>query len=561
MGQLLTGSAINSLASLIARSFSNEEFNHILIKFNSDYDISYYIAIGMSTEMTGGFYLNDINEGTTIPDSFCNLMSYMIISTPPEIQKQLIDILLSERGFEYRNGILTWEDKTRWETRYPGTPFQEGGYGQVYSVIDQPLVVKVLRKDSAANDRRRFIREIKILLELADCENVIEIVDYSIEADLPWFVMPKATMNLATYVEENGPLTEEECYRITIEVLNALKVAHDKDIIHRDLAASNILLFINDDGTYRVLVADFSLGRDFTRVMSKQLTRSDSRFLGQDAFVDPDQLNDLSTSGTHSDIYAIGSLMLYMLTNRDPRLANYQGIFSRFINRLRNKNKAARPQTVDHVIQGLNDCMDPVKQVVHYPLQTIVNNYHSRRGNVSGRFLTDDELESLTRHLTRRKELVKGTNMGGVNYTQYFSPIVEIPTTMIMEWVERTDIEVVNDFLDHYWEQTENIIMQTNWTFKNMLKICSVMRCIFWATQNNDTKVNILKYLAIINESGYSSEVKSTLEGIIKDKYEDSYLIEELGRVLGEHRDTLRKIYTNISSEVHHMAFIEKFDG
>jgi eukaryotic-like serine/threonine-protein kinase len=178
-----------------------------------------------------------------------------------------------------------------------------------------------LRYDSInPEDRKRIIREINCLIQLQSNNNVIDILDYSTEASYPWFVMPKADSNLYNYIISNGVFDEEKCLKVIYQILNAIEEAHDKDILHRDLGASNILLFTNDN-LFDVKVADFSLGRDFS-TSSKTLTRKSTSRLGQDAFVAPEQIRNLSLATKLSDIFAIGSLMSFMLTGEDPRLVD-----------------------------------------------------------------------------------------------------------------------------------------------------------------------------------------------------------------------------------------------
>ena len=116
---------------------------------------------------------------------------------------------------------------------------------------------------------------------------------------------------LKTYVEECEGLEEEEVRDFTEQLCGAIKVCHQKGIIHRDLKLENVLFHSENR---RVLkVCDFGIaGR--CRGESR-----DKNNCGTLCYLPPEVLLDThSTAAPQQDIWAIGVMMYEMLFNQLP---------------------------------------------------------------------------------------------------------------------------------------------------------------------------------------------------------------------------------------------------
>src|SRR5262249_25312280 len=118
-----------------------------------------------------------------------------------------------------------------------------------------------------------------------------------------------------------GPLPLEEALRLAAQIAEALEVAHEKGITHRDLKPGDIL--VRRDGSVKVLdfglakvapvVAASPLGED-----SPTISMEDTKagvILGTAAYMSPEQARGKSV-GPRTDIWAFGVVLYEILTGR-----------------------------------------------------------------------------------------------------------------------------------------------------------------------------------------------------------------------------------------------------
>ena len=179
-----------------------------------------------------------------------------------------------------------------------------------------PLAIKRLKDDlnepaeAMTEVRDRFEREARLLDDKLDHPNIITVVMRNLSGEDPYFVMPKADMNLAN---ELKTLAGNEGWVVEIfrSVLEGMAYAHSQGVIHRDLKPDNILLIAGI-----VKLTDFGLGKNLVGG-TVGLTKT---FLGAgtEPYMAPEQFSALKESGKPADVFALGKLLMEMLTGEEP---------------------------------------------------------------------------------------------------------------------------------------------------------------------------------------------------------------------------------------------------
>lgn len=191
-----------------------------------------------------------------------------------------------------------------------------GGMAEVYraqdTVLDRIVAVKVMLPQYAADQtfQQRFRQEAASAAKLQS-PYIVSIYDWGLDADdeTYYIVMEflKGT-DLKTAIKERGAINQRKAAEIGSQVAQALQVAHDGGIIHRDIKPQNIM--IQPDGNIKVM--DFGIARAGDAGLSQTAT-----VLGTAHYISPEQAQGKDLTGL-SDVYSLGIVLYEATTGRLP---------------------------------------------------------------------------------------------------------------------------------------------------------------------------------------------------------------------------------------------------
>ncbi|MEE1759305.1 serine/threonine-protein kinase [Streptomyces sp. SP18BB07] len=189
-----------------------------------------------------------------------------------------------------------------------------GGMGVVYrarSRSGREVAVKVVHAQYAQDAvfRSRFRQEIDAVRKVSGAFTAA-VVDADPEAERPWMATQYVPgRSLAQRIRDQGPLLLTELRPLALGLVEALREIHRAGVVHRDLKPANVL--IADDGPR---VIDFGISRAAENLA---LTET-GQMIGTPPFMSPEQLTDARTAGPASDVFSLGTLLVFALTGRGP---------------------------------------------------------------------------------------------------------------------------------------------------------------------------------------------------------------------------------------------------
>lgn len=366
--------------------------------------------------------------------------------------------------------------------------------------------LKVLKKEHYSNEvyRYRLLREIKLLEELQDCSNIIHLIDHGNDKDKQklWYLMPFAKYNLYEYIKKkNASLTHTERYDIIQQITNAIKFAHKKNILHRDISPNNVLVIFKE-GKPIIKVADFGLGKN-TESLAYYTSSSASGY-GQILYVSPEQREHLKDATVKSDIYSLGKLVYYVFTGKDP-----YNIKPFELSSLVAKATEDNPEDRFNDINEFDNHLGALKEL---HLNQFIPIEHITLQDVLG---SGEKIDAIRLH----ELFVKGTYVDHVYY-DYIAPVNEYLLTNdnLTNYYEAVG-SGIRDFVKTYTERLNECYQTVRWPFSSMNTFGRVLKKIVQTVSDDETRLLCLKQLWHLAFVVDQWDVQKDLKVLLNDKY------------------------------------------
>jgi serine/threonine protein kinase len=198
-----------------------------------------------------------------------------------------------------------------------------GGMGVVYKAfdteLDRPVAIKTLLSADSddPSSLARFLREAKAASRLQH-PAIVTIHHFGVEGETRYIVMEFVEGKTLKKVVGGHPLPVQQFCDIAIQVMDALALAHEKGVIHRDLKAENVM--VTPRGQAKIL--DFGLAKlkeaDTPNPDAETVFKTQAGLvIGTVSHMSPEQAMGKEVDA-RADIFSIGVVLYEMATGAMP---------------------------------------------------------------------------------------------------------------------------------------------------------------------------------------------------------------------------------------------------
>lgn len=213
---------------------------------------------------------------------------------------------------------------------------------------NEDVVVKLIPYFTSDNER-----EVENLKIASEHENVVTYHSYGwceYKGQKAIYIVMEMcdSDNLNTMINDNKmPEKMEDKTAIMEELAKGVIFIHDSDILHRDLKPHNVL---HKKGKFKI--SDFGLSKRLPP--GKSSTPKTMADLGTDGWRAPETSDEEEPAGKFSDVYSLGLIYYYILTNGKHPFGDAQNGWHKVQNCIRDRDKNSRTKNLD----GLDKLLD-----------------------------------------------------------------------------------------------------------------------------------------------------------------------------------------------------------
>ncbi len=195
----------------------------------------------------------------------------------------------------------------------------QGAMGAVYRAsqvsIGRIVALKVMRPALARDKQHleRFLREARASAKLSH-PNIVQGIDAGHDKGYYYFAMEFVEgETLRRIMSREGPLPEQRCIEIGLQIARALEEAHRSGMVHRDVKPENILI---ESSSGVPKLADLGLAKSV--VAGDTSVTQVGTALGTPNYISPEQARGEQQIDIRTDIYSLGATLYHAATDTAP---------------------------------------------------------------------------------------------------------------------------------------------------------------------------------------------------------------------------------------------------
>ncbi|KAL8234992.1 hypothetical protein R6Q59_021092 [Mikania micrantha] len=260
------------------------------------------------------------NSIDSVPSTEMNSVSGKIPQSPLRVPPSPGRFSMSPKLDRIGSVHLTMKQVTRATQNFaPSLKLGEGGFGTVYKAQLQDgrtVAIKRASKENSDALRSEFRSEIELLAKI-EHRNLVKLLGYVDKGNERLIIteyVPNGTLREHLDGLHGTCLDFSQRLEICIDIAHGLTYLHsyaEKQIIHRDVKSSNILL----TDRMRAKVADFGFAKVGDNEGGK--THVLTKVKGTVGYLDPEYMRTFKLT-PKSDVYSFGVLLIEILTGRRP---------------------------------------------------------------------------------------------------------------------------------------------------------------------------------------------------------------------------------------------------
>jgi len=240
--------------------------------------------------------------------------------------------------------LALWKDLHALKGSYDGIVAESQSFEETYEVLEKigdggmsvvfrarrltdgsDVAIKFLRRKyfSSPAVKARFRRECRVSMELRD-PTIVRVFEAGEYEGGGFLVMEYLPLGGVDGLLHDPGLTSIVSFLIAIQVAEALAVIHKRNIVHRDVKLSNLLIesWNQDSADIKVRLSDFGICKELA---AEGLTRTGST-LGTDFYIAPEQLATPAEVDSRADIYSLGVLIYRLFSKKYFPTGEYQDL-------------------------------------------------------------------------------------------------------------------------------------------------------------------------------------------------------------------------------------------